>query len=61
MKTKAEIEFERLSERYYEMFGTNYPLDITSELTFNEHLNRLRKAIENRKPVKTVNVPGLTY
>lgn len=61
MKSKIEIEFEQLAERYFEMFNTNYPLDITSELTLAEHIERMEKAIKDEKPIKTVNEPGFVY
>lgn len=61
MKSKIEIEFEQLAEQYFDMFGTNYPLDITSELTLAEHIERIEKAIKDEKPVKTVNEAGVVY
>lgn len=62
MKTKEEKAFDKLLDEYFEKFGKNYPLDITSMLTTEEHINRIKSAIANDKPVEEEeNIEGIIY
>lgn len=62
MKTKEEKAFDKLLDEYFDKFGKNYPLDITSMLTTEEHINRLKSAIADGKPVEAEkNIEGVIY
>lgn len=62
MKTKEEKAFDKLLDEYFDKFGKNYPLDITSMLTTEEHINRIKSAIADDKPVKEeINIKGVIY
>lgn len=51
MKTAAEKEFDKLLDEYYDKFDKSYPLDITSTLTTEEHISRIKKALNNNKAI----------
>ena len=62
MKTKEEKAFDKLLDDYFDKFGKNYPLDITSCLSTEEHISRIKSAIQDDKPVKKENdIKGVIY
>lgn len=61
MKSKEEQRFEELSEKYFDMFGQNYPLDITNTASWDVHFKAMEKAIETETPVKVEHDPDLIY
>lgn len=62
MKTKTEKEFDKLLDEYFDKFTENYPLGITSLLTTEEHINKIKTAITDGKPVEEEkNIEGIIY
>ena len=61
MKSNEEMQFEMLSEKYYDTFGSNYPIGITEMLTFEEHITRIEEAIRTKTPVNEEYVDGMVY
>lgn len=45
----SDKEFDKLLDEYFERFGENYPLVITSQVNFDEHAKRIRKCIDSGK------------
>lgn len=42
-------DFDKLLDKYFEKFGKNYPLVITSQLSFEEHAKRIHECINAGK------------
>lgn len=62
MKTKEDKYFDELLDRYFDVFGENYPLDIVSTLSTEEHISRITKAISSGNPVsETETDEDVTY
>lgn len=61
MKSKEEKQFDDLLDKYFEKFGQNYPLNITSLLTTEQHISRIKSAISDNKPVIEVDQEGVVY
>lgn len=61
MKTKEEKRFDKLLDKYFETFEQNYPLEVTSLLSTEEHISRIEKAIESNKPVIEEHEKGRVY
>ena len=53
---------EELLEEYYEKFGENYPLMITSMLSSEEIIDDIRACLESGKPAQPMELdPELDY
>lgn len=50
MKSETEIELDRLLDEYFEKFGENYPLVITSMMTDEEIIKDVKKYLKKGKP-----------
>ena len=62
MKTVEEKQFDALLDEYFDKFGKNYPLDVTSTLSTQEHKERLRNALRDNKAVpEEKNEPNVDY
>ena len=62
MKTKEEKQFDAFLDKYFDIFGKNYPMDITSSMTTEEHIARIEKALSDNKEVpEEPNEPDVTY
>lgn len=57
----SDADFEKLLDRYYDMFDENYPLDITSTLSTDEHVRRIKAALESNEPVREQYMENVTY
>ncbi len=57
----SDADFEKLLDKYYDMFDENYPLDITSTLSTDEHVRRIKTALESNKPVREQYMENVTY
>ena len=44
-------EFDKYDAKYFEAFGKPYPITITSQLTEEQHIAKMKKAIEMNTPV----------
>lgn len=42
-------EFDKLADEYFERFGENYPLVITSQTSLDEHAKKIRECIQSGK------------
>ncbi len=50
MKTEEDIKLDQALDEYFEKFGENYPLVITSMMTTDEIIADVRKYIAKGKP-----------
>lgn len=54
---KDELKFNKLQDKYFDKFGTNYGADFGSSLSFEEHNAIMEKAIKTGQPVKQARIP----
>lgn len=55
-------DFDKLLDEYFERFGENYPLVITSQVSLSEHAKRIRKCLDSgRKAPEPKYEAGAVY